>query len=396
MKTILWNPQLSCISKDTHEFLLENDSNFNFFTNIVNGCNKYLPNKYKFLILIPHGSKYVHAENVSFIMTNFNKRVFSSRYDWDSEKYSNMIIEFQPDIIFENNPTLVNNWKTLLLEEKLIDKIKVVAYNHWIDTYEYSKIDARCPYFIRQLEGLLLSDAYLCNSKFAILQIKEQFIKTFPLMLRNKDESCFDKLFAVQPIINEENLFNSGYNRDIKILYNHRISTMRYYDDAFKKFLNILIELEQFLENKIEVIFTDVSGKLSSRNDIPLKDTKHIKIILKNNLSREEYNKVLKECNMSVSTFSNNGGCWSMSIAESILSNYIVILPNHSGYKEMVPDNYSGLCEDIQSYVKKICYYVNHPYDCTIENVKNFYLSNYSSEIVINKLDKILTNLSDI
>lgn len=156
MKKILYNLQLSFIDKNG-TFLLNKDSNFSVFYNIAKSMAKYYPDKYQFVVLLPDdqtGAEMLEEiPNVIQIFSDtFTKRVFSSRYHWDADKMGEVIKEFKPDMVWENNPTLVNNWKTLLLEEKMIDKVKVLTYNHWIDTPEMPKIDHRAPYYVRQCE----------------------------------------------------------------------------------------------------------------------------------------------------------------------------------------------------------------------------------------------------
>jgi glycosyltransferase involved in cell wall biosynthesis len=390
MKKILYNLQLSAI-KDG-KFLLDKDSNFRVINNTIKAFNKYCEGQYEHYVLIPHNltGDIATCNDIKYIYCdNYTTKVFSSRYNWHVEEMNKLLLEIQPDIIWENNPTLVNNWKTLLLENKLIDKIKVISYIHWIDSENYPKIDRRTPYLIRQFEGHILSDMVLCNSNEAISQIKEQFKE---MHYRQYNDA---KIFKFPPLINEDEFKNIVSKSDdvIKIIYNHRLSNMSYYDEPFKLFLKILNRMKQIKTGKrINIILTDASGKIKYREDIDFKDSNNIKLILKNNMDRIDYLNELKSCHICIGLFQKEfGGCWSISLAESIMSGCAVVMPNYSGYGEMIPKNCAGIIDNNINRTIDLLEQLTNFKDLRNFNSKEkikFYKKNYNSKKLILELNR--------
>ena len=112
------------------------------------------------------------------------------------------------------------------------------------------------------------------------------------------------------------------------------------------------------------------------------------------NLNKESYIKLLNKTDICVGTFvEENGGCWSMSIAEAILAGNAVIIPNHSGYSEIVYNqNFDGLCFDegiIKVYLLTLIDYKEFR-DENAKNAKKIYLKENSSQKVIRRFEQIL------
>jgi hypothetical protein len=392
---IFYNLQLSFIDKNG-KFLLNKDSNFSVFYNIAKGFAKYYP-EYNFFTIIPKesiGSEILkELPNVIYKRVDtFTKRIFSSRFQWYSDMMSQVITYAEPDLIWENNPTLVNNWKTLLIEDKLIEKTKVLTYNHWIDSPWYAKTDNRAPYFIRQCEGAYYADKILCNSEEASTQIvgcvSEILPWAFDRVVKNID--------TLAPYIDDETLTAIPSTREdaaeYNIIYNHRLSSLPYYDKPYKLFLEAVEQLKEFkvLQMPFKIHFTDASGKLSSRDDIPVTDSNNVKLFLHNNLAKNEYWDLLSKMDVCVGSFLDGyGGAWSISLAEGILAGCNTIVPNHSGYKEMVPEDYEFLLtfsdpRELKSLILEAA--ISEPNT----TAKEFYLKNYSMKVLSTKLDKIL------
>lgn len=401
MTNIFYNLQLSFIDRNG-VFLLNKDSNFSVFYNIAKSMAKYYP-KYKFFVPIPlnnTGEEILKGmQNVVHFKSDcFTKRVFSSRYHWNSDTMAELVHRAKPELIWENNPTLVNNWKTLLIEEKLIDTVKILTYNHWIDSPWFSKIDARAPYYVRQCEGAYYADKILCNSEDAVDQILECVNSILPWAV-DRIEANIDTL---APYIDDETITTMEGTKEtgvVNIIYNHRLSSLPYYDKPYKLFLDSIICLNEKTSNfnppfKMNIHFTDASGKLSSRNDIPIADTENMKIKLHENLDKITYWKLLKKMDVCVGSFFDNyGGAWSISLAEGILAGCNTIVPNHSGYKEMVPENYSFLLKT-QAAPEDLASMILMASVLPLEtSARDFYLKNYSMKVLSTKLDNILTSM---
>jgi hypothetical protein len=393
---ILWHLQLSAIDKNNGKFLTSKDSNFSVCSNIIKGLNQ-LDCTYRHHILVPDRIEFEKCDlpNTEFINYDYTTRVFSSRYDWNSVLTENIINTIKPDIIWENNPTLVNNWKTLLLEMKLIDKIKVVSYNHWIDTDAYPKIDRRCPYSFRQYEGALLSDLHMCNS----LEAKNQILQSGLKLFNNVNRIPANRTITVPPFSFYEDILKNKVEKseNIKIIYNHRLSSLPYYNTAYCLFCEVINNIIDKLEKPIEIIFTDASCKLDNKDSIKINENEKCKVTLMRNLSKDDYYKLLWSCNICVGTFlPGNGGAWSISLYEGILTDNAVLVPDHAGYKEMVPFNFIGLIEpNLTDTSEKLLKLINNENwrNSNSEIAKTFFLENYDSTIICAKLDFCLRNL---
>jgi glycosyltransferase involved in cell wall biosynthesis len=403
MIKIIYHLQLSAIDKETKRFVLHKDSNFSVMQNVIKSLNCYYSGQYAHTILAPGDIDAISQDllntfdnNVNVIYDNdfYSKSVFSSRYDWNSDRYKSLINDFVKDvnIIWENNPSLVMNWKTLLLEENLLDKVKVITYNHWIDTKEYPKINKRCAYAIRQFEGVLYSDLAMANSGESIKQISDQAYDYF------HDELLYD-VVKIPPFIYEDEKLIYGRLEDddkIRIIYNHRLSSLPYYKDGFDTFVQTINNISDKVDKKIQVIFTDASNKLSSKNEIDIKEKDNLEVILLKDLSKQRYYDILRIGDICVACFSKNGGCWSISLMEGILTGNAVLLPNHSGYREMVPMKFVGLCNNDNDYTTKLLDLINNK-ELRNENSKiaiRYYLKKYSAQRVCetlhNELQKVI------
>jgi hypothetical protein len=394
MKKILWNLQLSSVSKSTGRLQVLSDSNWSFNLN----CIKALPD-YEHHVIIPCLSD---IESYTAVIAELDKRqiyfhelkkrnrfgVFTSRYEWNNDKIEDILMSVRPDLIWENNPSLVMNWKTLLLELSMIDKVPVITYNHWIDNNMFPKIDARCTYQFRQHEGYYASDLVGVNSYYAQNVIYDGF--KFTPWNDNHVSIYLDlsnKFFVLPPIIDDklieqlkpkEALFGKK-----TIVFNHRLSSLPYYRKNWEACLAVwdhAIEKHDF-----QVIVTDNSGKGLSEKD------NRSYIVHKPNMPYDEYIRTLWKSDIHMTLFDfGNGGTWSMSLAEAILTNNICIAYRHSGYEEMIPPQ-SGSFHTQLDVALSVCrdnkYKVSHKTDT---QEKTFYTLKYSFDILAEKLNGIV------
>lgn len=399
VKKILYNLQLSAVERFTGKFLLEKDSNYSVFINAVKAFNLEFEDVEHYCIIpkvnqVAGDKYYTGVKHINYVRARKTPRVFSSRYHWDADEMAKIIEQIRPNVIWENNPTLVNNWKTLLLELGFINSIKVVTYNHWVDSNKYPKIDRRCLYTIRQAEGLLLSDLYMVNSNFVKNQVLEAFGETFQIYAK----SIEDKIFVFPPLLDEYQIVGIGaihpkmMKRDtVRIIYNHRLSSLPYYNDAYQLFLSGLKEFDRMMKEynwgvKIIVTFTDASGKLKTRRDIKFKNTDRIKIVLKGGMDKIDYLKELVKSDVCVATFKeDNGGGWSISLAEAILADCRIVAPRHSGYAEMLPEKFDGLIDQLTPNGIGVAIYnaIKAPYS---DLVKKHYMNNFNAAKLITQL----------
>jgi len=402
---ILYDLQLSSVDKEGN-FVLEKDSNVNFATKLIKYIKEYFPDKYTFSMIVPYRNNdlelFKYAESI-IVPEYYTNKVFSSRYNWNVDDINEKLKDtlHKCDIIWTNNPTLVNNWKTLLNELKL-DKVKIISYNHWIDSDLYPKISHKIPYFIRQCEGSLLADLQLCNSKEGVKQITNVTKKFFKLNELKKIgiELCIDFLPPIIDILEIISYYqDKNVEKEIKILYNHRLSSLGYYNDALNRFLHVLSRLYQNSSIKnISVVFTDPSNKINVNNiDIFLKnciDAAPYHYSVKN-LDRKEYLKELWDSDICVSTFYDNGGCWSMSLAEAMIANNAIVIFDCNAYKEMVPKDFKYKVKNEEEFFIKLMEIIVNVDKRNYNNLvsKKYYVNNYYPKIIIDKFDYLVERI---
>lgn len=395
---ILWNLQLSAIDKNTKTFLIEKDSTFSICENVIKAFyNKHYD--FSHVILLPSNSYQVSPLPNSIFETssNYITSVFSSRYQWDINCFSKILLKHHPDIIWENNPSLVNNWKTLLYELNMLDKCKIITYNSWIDSDKFPKIDRRCPYAIRQFEGAMLSDLCLCNSNEAKQQIIKHTAADF--FSPQTIEKYQSKIQICAPFVEEKDILKHETTKPkdhVAIVYNHRLSSLPYYADGYNIFCKLINNISnRVFKLPIKIYFTDVSGKLTTVTDIPIEKSKNIEIILAKNLTKEDYYKLLWQTHICAALFKEeNGGAWSISLADGILTKNAILVPNHSGYKEMVDPNFKWLINtfDIESLSNTLYNLIENEELRHINSTQAFtyFLNNFSSDVLSSKLFNLI------
>ena len=115
-------------------------------------------------------------------------------------------------------------------------------------------------------------------------------------------------------------------------------------------------------------------------------------MILKNNMNRIEYLDTLKNSDICVGLFKKeNGGCWSISLGESIMAGCAVIMPEHSGYAEMISNHSLDIIYDDNDTKRTIFLLqslVNYASMRASNNKekKDFYIKNYNSKKLILEL----------
>ena len=336
---ILWVPQIS--SKSTNgDILLNKDSNMSVLRNLIGSkfcdCNE---------IYIAFEFSSRNAIIDDDILENFecifnNTREFTNAYmerfcfDYD---FFNGIKEKHPDIdlVFTNEPTKV-------IQLKNIFNCKVATYVHWLAFKNMPEI------LWRQYEGINASDICFVNSNYVIDELKNYY---------NKFNLSFNNKFAkAQPAFNG-NIKSIKMDAEFAFIYNHRLSSDKYYATAFNILRNMCKRLKIVLEDKMPKIYlTNPSGK-----EIILDaDEDYFEIL--DLSSQEEYKNFISSNKIMghINTFFESEGMWSMSTVDCAINGNICLLPKKYGYAEIFEDNYEGYCNDEYEMEKKILDLVSH------------------------------------
>jgi len=376
---ILYELQLSSVNKKSGKIMMDSDSNFAFALNLL----KELKNYATIFILIPLSSQIEDNNEAVGILKKYNLKPYElkfiphpaeSRFFVSIEDYKEALNHISPDIIFCNDPTHVANWKQLCE-----DNIKIVTYNHWICFLEYPK--NKVPYFFRQVEGEYLADLVFCNSSTQLLALMYQ-----TRFIPNINYSKFKILY---PPVDEETVKrfqnNNKFERNL-ILFNHRLSSQIEYAENFQNFMKIIYKIKKSHPD-LEVWFTNPTGYIFERSE-PWMRFK--------TLNREEYVSLLS-CKPLTCAFFEKERMWSMSLSEANAFGGVSVVPYHSCFVEMYPNNYNFFfrnnnldeaAEKIITLLKDVELRIREG-----EKLQRFVLANFSNKIIAKKVYKMLSNL---
>lgn len=378
---ILYELQLSSISKvHPGKIMLDSDSNFTFALNLL----KELKNYADIFVLVPLSSQVESGEKSIETLKKYNLNPYEikfiphpaeSRFFVSIEDYKQALANVSPDVIFCNDPAHVANWKQLCK-----DDTKIVAYNHWICFLEYPK--NRVPYFFRQIEGEYLADLVFCNSSAMVSALMHQ-----TRFIPNMNYSKFKILY---PSVDEETIMQYQGEKFEKnlILFNHRLSTQEEYMENFQNFMSIVADVKSVC-SRLKVLFTNPSGY----------KVKGLESWMKcKTLSREEYVSILASKPLTCAFFGYKR-MWSMSLGEANGFGSVSVVPRHSCFLEMYPQNYKYFFgpDNLNEAKEKLIFLLKHP-NVRLkegERLKKFVLSKFSNKVLAKKAYIALKNLME-
>ena len=376
---ILVNTQISSYDLDGNP-LIDSDSSWNLTQGYANALAEAFPGKYDFLFIVPGrpflaptiGSDWEVWED-----EHIPKDAFQARFDFGFAT-RNAAVYYKPDIIFECDPCKVLNWKYTC------PGVPVVCYNSWIETPIYPKTK-NYSLMWRQAEGSNFAEATLCNSLEAKRQIMHasQYSGTF---LPEKS------VHTVPPLVDERpwdhiRKFEGWPGETVKLMYNHRISEFKYYKDAWEAAIRMTNECATEHPDITFVLYvSNPSGK--RLNPMQIDKPRNVRIVGQgDSLDRDAYTNRLHMMDIVLTTFQNdNGGCWSMSMAEAMLAGCGIIAPDHGGYKETVGPNFPHY---------HLTDLVNNRFSLMESNriAREHYMRYYSSFETVRKLHDVLTKV---
>lgn len=354
------------------KYVMSADSNFNFMSKV---CNMFAERKDNVDIIIPSSIQRVDIKNdiisqvphSNLLEVTYADDVFGSRFFFNQDMVD-IVRDKKYDLLWINDPSLVQNFKIFAN-----GKPKIITYNHWVDFPTDKKSPDGFTYMYRQFEASMISDVYLLNSDFHVEEFQKQFRKVF-------------KQHSKSQIISFPPIANASVGRDlsdrIKILFNHRLSSLPQYKENFDNFVSVINR-----NREVDVIITNPEGK-TPKFQIP----RHFEVV--NSVTEEEYNYLLKSCNTQLNCFDYAGG-WSMSASDAIVNSYNTLLLSHSGYREMTPLNSYSQCSNLSDMRMKLDKLIRDPYTFEKGNKRNlsFLQDNYSYNASKLRLEAILNEI---
>lgn len=369
---ILWIPQIS--SKNlSNVVLLNKDSNMAVLRNLIG--TKFFKENTIYLAFEYSLSNCVIDEEITknFKIFANESRVFQDayleRFCFDASFFKKIKEKVKIDVVFVNEPTKVIPLKRIFTEAK------IVTYNHWMAFKNMPEIS------LRQYEGMAASDLCFVNSYYAAFELCKHYSQKYLLDVDNdlmlqKAQPAFRGI--VKPLKTKAKK---------AFVYNHRLSSDKYYSKAYSSLLRIcdMVEKVVGVDNMPIIYFTNPSGKLFEL------DRPYFKLL--NLATQKEYTDFLesKEVFGHLNTFFESEGMWSMSTVDCARAGNVCILPKKYGYAEIFNSSYEGYCRDEEEAAKKIISLLTIGIDR--KGYSNYFIESHSAENVGEKMNNCLKAL---
>lgn len=359
---ILWIPQISSKSNDGW-VLLNKDSNMAVLRNLIN--TKFCKDNDVSIAFEFSLGNCVLDDDIANNFTIFSneKRTFENafieRFCFDAAFFEKINRDADFDVVFVNEPTKVIPLKHIFKDSK------VVTYNHWLAFYNMPEIS------LRQYEGMKAADLCFVNSDFTIREI-EEYYEDNSIKLVKAQPSFVGDVLPVKKI---------GY-ADKNFIYNHRLSSDKYYASAYKSLVDICTLVESKIGEKRmpKIYFTNPSGK---NFDFCKKYFKVIDLP-----SQNQYKEFLESDKIfgHLNTFFDSKGMWSMSTVDCARAGNVCILPNLYGYSEIFNEGYFGYCRNEMEAADKIIKLLMG--EVSAEKLDNSFINNHKAEVIGEKMNE--------
>lgn len=356
---------------------LNSDSNYIIIKQI---CNELIKTgKYNFFLLIDKNRSYVR-DNLNPLVKILSVPLPKSKKHqviyFNSNLFRQLFKKYAFDLIWNNVVERGHHFR--YFEDTLLDsqRFKVFNYHHYVIHRSLENLTNYLPcqhILYDQLVGSLGADLNYFHTQYCYNMLEEEA----------KDILSID---SIKKIKEKSVIKLGGYNNKIKsskkydkftFIYNHRL-------DGYKRWQTTFNQFDKLYDNGYEFQVIITAGDKANINTINNKPYTIVKSFTKHS----DYIKELSKCHAN--TINSIHETYCISIAESILNNQIVILPNRCTFPELVGKDYKYLFNDeeqqyeilkkiIEKGIKKQEY-------STIDQLK---LENH-----VNNIDKLFRNLA--
>jgi len=340
---------------------IESDSGFHVMKQIIENVNRKRDDIFWYVIAPKRTEKFLKTERTKVLAYPFSNWAVTNRYHFDFVHFKKIFdLDYDIDLIFNSQPELTANFYSIFnlpgRDERF--KIPIINYLHWLavpETLKYQKTT-----FVRQVEGIILSEFTGLNSKWA----KKIFMQNLSRMRRDKVFSSFfnDKTFRIvdeklQPLYlgspldeidkyrkldydelarnsKERKLYKEIFEKveSIKtIVFNHRLMNYTGANEFIKYIKRLSKERKDFL-----VWLTDPNYKAFFENE---------KLDVIPNLLRVEtlpwkvYIALLSRCYFSTACHPTYSA-WSLSCIDTMSVCRPVLVPRAFAFPEIVGEDY--------------------------------------------------------
>lgn len=270
---------------------------------------------------------------------------YSSRFHFAWHCVESLIVNENPDIIFNNQVEITSAIRAILtsLGNK---KTKIVTYCHypaiWSVEGEIPALDGSLnhnnlgiPIVFDILGALLTSDAFVIQSNFARNLINKT--ANYYKVQNYKEIQVIPP--PADPMVgstNEKNLMAEKRN----VLYNHRL----YQTYGTEEFLSFIEDCQQELSFNLHVSdpMPRRSAMRANLNSTPafyrerIKNLKNAQLI-DGNVEREQYKKNILNSKLAIAAF-RKACVWSMAAIDCMSLGCPVLAPNYAAYPEFIPE----------------------------------------------------------
>lgn len=315
------------------------DSNYIIIKQVCNELVK--TNKYNFLLLLDSNRKYYKdnlTNKVKIINVPFPKSKKHQVVHFNTNILKQLFSKYVFDIIWNNVVEQGHNFK--YFQDTIIDdyRTKVFNYHHYVIHRSLDRVTSYLPatnILYNQIMGSLGADLNYFHTEYCR-----------NMMIEEAKDVILPK--HVETILEKSIIKLGGYGKEIKsekkydkytFVYNHRLSGYKNWKTTFEIFDELHNEGIDF-----QVICT--AGDKDNINTINKKPY----VIVKSFTKHEDYLKELSKCHAN--TINSQHETYCISIAESILNNQLVILPNACTFPELVGKDYPYLFDNIEQQKK--------------------------------------------
>lgn len=319
----------------------EKCSNYKVMEKTIN----WLPMCHHYMLVPENNSIPNNRENVTLIPFDYAGSVTLNRGHFNGREIPRVLDfrEIDIDFIFNHQPELSYSILNAIQAKRYGGHVKLFNFFHWVDTPQTKPSDVFPDGFIRQLEGIHLSEYSFVHCEETYRYLEKNFKKenVFTSINKKKVEEKLQYMPLGIDSLPEPEPFPLPKDKKI-IVFNHRWNTTTGVDK--------LIEYTEGLDDEYLVWVTDDNAK-KPKSGKPAPKHFHVE-----SLPFKRYLYLLQKAHTSV-CFVDGYMTWNLSVQDSIVMNRPSLVYQHPTQKYILGDNYPlyfKTKEDFQKSLKMI------------------------------------------
>ena len=289
----------------------------------------FLPECHHFVV-VPLKHTIKKQPNMTFIPYDYPRSALINRCMFD---YRNIEFDFTVhdiDFVFTHEPCHLNAIKSWFHTNRYSEDVKYFSFYHWIYCRK-SQGSTSCPsFYMRQLEGMTLSDKSFVHSPNSMGYMYDNFKKLGykPVIPDNK--------ITYMPLSGRGEVLSSSSEKYKNVLvFNHRYNKSSG-TKRFEKYLPLI-------PKKYTVWITDEKCKLESPNG-------GCKIV-KKCCDPRLYDELMSNCHASL-CFIDSYSTWNLSAQDALIRNKPLIAYKHHMIKDVIGGDYPYVFENEEEFLR--------------------------------------------